>query len=96
MQLTITDTYMRGTGTRHSAKRTDGGNGWEVTWLPGRVLTRNQAITAMTIADIVATCDMMSDSPMWPFIDSWAGELGMSGPQAVSWSSESPEDALTR
>ena len=94
MQLTITDSYMRGTGTRHSAKLT--ADGWEVTWLPGRALTRNQAITAMTIADIVATCDMMSDSPMWPFIDSWAEELDMSSLQAVVWSSESPEDALTR
>ena len=92
--MKITETEMTSAVTRHTARLVDGG--WEVTWLPGRALTRNEAITAMTIADIVATCDMMSDSPMWPFIDSWAEELDMSSLQAVVWSSESPEDALTR
>ena len=35
---------------RHAASR----NGWEVSWLPGRTLDRNSAITAMVLADTSA------------------------------------------
>ena len=33
-------------------------NGWEVSWLPGQILDRNTAITAMTLADTAAEQDL--------------------------------------
>jgi len=98
MSTTITGNLMRSTDTRHTARPfISGYGGWVVTWIPERVLTRDQAITAMTIAEVVATHDMTDNqAPIWAHIDSWAAELGLSGPNAVSRASESPEDAADR
>ena len=63
--------------TEHHATRT--GDGWKVTWLPGRMLDHNEATTAMTIAERIAT----GTSDWDPFISSWAAELGLSGPEAA-------------
>ncbi len=49
--ITITDTSMTSPATPHTAMAT--GRGWEVSWLPGRMLTRDQATTAMVIANLV-------------------------------------------
>jgi hypothetical protein len=49
--ITITDTSMSSPATPHTAAAT--GGGWTVSWLPGRILTRDQATTAMVIANIV-------------------------------------------
>jgi hypothetical protein len=84
MSLKITGTAMTSTQTRHTARAPDGG-GWELSWLPGRILTQSQAVTAMTIAEVAATHDLTNNAdPMWPHIDEWAAELGMSGPAAVA------------
>lgn len=80
--------------TRHTARAADGG-GWTVSWLPGRTLTQNQAVTAMTIAEAVkAHADDLADngSRWWLHIDGWAAELGVTGPFAVAEASLSPED----
>jgi hypothetical protein len=53
MALTITDDEMTSdltTATAQFHPGADGGN-WVVSYLPGRMLTRKQAITAMTIVD---------------------------------------------
>lgn len=90
--LTITDKIMRSNQTRHSAAAA-AGDGWTVTWLPGRVLTRNQAITAMTIAQLVGGRGVgLSDDPIWPHIENWAAELGLSGANAVVRASEPPDE----
>ena len=87
--IRITDTYMTSPNTPHTASAT--GDGWEVSWLPGRTLDRNQATTAMTIADMVGGRGVgLSDDPIWPFLDNWAAELGLSGPDAVVRASEPP------
>ena len=44
MNIRITDEAMTSDTTPHSGRAE--GDGWTVTWLPGRVLTRNQATTA--------------------------------------------------
>jgi hypothetical protein len=51
MALTITGKLMRSPDTRHGAVldpdanfRPDGPEVWRVTWLPGRALTRGQAL----------------------------------------------------
>jgi hypothetical protein len=68
---------------------------WTVTWLPGRNLTRDQAVTAMTIAEmVVERAGILADSSskLWWHMDGWAAELGITGPQAVAGASMSPED----
>jgi hypothetical protein len=98
----ITDTEMTSDLTRHTATAwpvPDEPTLWSVTWLPGRALIRNQAITAMTIAETVATADLDAEfgrsregSRWWGHLENWASELGISGPYAVAEASLSPED----
>ncbi len=98
MTLTITDLLIRSPYTRHSAKAwpvPDEPTLWSVTWLPGRALTREQAEAAMTIAEeigrIPANAGPEAWNPAWWVqVDAWAAELGLSGPDAVAWASESP------
>jgi hypothetical protein len=55
MTLTINDTTMTSNQTPHTARQAPGRqHGWEVSWLPGRVMDRNTAITAMILADTAA------------------------------------------
>jgi hypothetical protein len=62
----VTDTVMSSDATPHTA------TAWpvpgeptlcSVTWLPGRALTRDQAITAITIAEIVTATRMRRRAP---------------------------------
>ena len=55
MTLTINDTTMTSDQTVHTARQAPGRQpGWEVSWLPGQILDRNTAITAMILADTAA------------------------------------------
>ena len=101
MSTKITDTEMTSDQTRHTAAAvTDSRYGsWTVTWLPGTCLSYNQAITAMTIAEVVATHEFLpvgdeagDVDPIWVHLDGWAAELGISGAKAVVEASLSPED----
>ena len=62
------------------------------TWLPGQVLDRNSAITAMLLADLTAEEDLHEDHRLWPHVQGWAEELGLSGPEAVVAASQPPGD----
>lgn len=70
MSIKITDEAMTSDTTPHSA-RADG-DGWAVTWLPGRALARNQAVSAMVLAETVAggIGDHTDNGGL--FIESWA------------------------
>ncbi len=46
-----------------------------VTWLPGRVRTRNQAATAMVLAETVAGGAGDHTDERWLFIEGWANEF---------------------
>ena len=84
MAIEITDTQMSSSEVPVTATRSfsaDSGT-WAVSWLPGRLLTRNQAITAMTLADVLGQ-DVPADSRLWPHIGGWAGELGLSTAEAL-------------
>lgn len=83
MRLTITDDRMTAEHSRHYAEQIVGVDGWRVSWLRGRTLTRNEAITALSLADVVAEQVLTSDHLRWPLIDTWAAELGLTGPRAV-------------
>ena len=92
MTLTIYDTAMTSDQTAHVARQAPSPNGWEVSWLPGQVLERNSAITAMTLADTAAEEDLREGHRLWPHIQGWAEELGLTGPEAVAAASQSPSD----
>jgi hypothetical protein len=81
MSIKISDQQMASGQTPHSAGMT--ADGWTVTWLPGRTLTRNQATTAMVLAERVSHGARDQHHKDWPFIEGWAEELGLSGADAV-------------
>jgi hypothetical protein len=54
----MTITTMTSDQNPHAARQAPGGYGWEVCWLPGQVLDRGTAITAMLLADTVGERDL--------------------------------------
>ena len=85
MTLTINDTTMTSDQTAHTARLAPGRqHRWEVSWLPGRALDRNSAITAMTLADLTTERDLDERHQLWPFIQGWAAELGLTGSDAIN------------
>jgi hypothetical protein len=90
MTMTITQTAIRSRDTRHAACQARGGS-WTVTWLPGRALTRSQAITAMLIAE--ATARGPVDGRAWLHVCAWAAELGLTGHGAIGLAAAPPEDS---
>ena len=84
MTLTLTDTTMTSDQTAHTARLAPGGQHlWEVSWLPGRTLDRTSAITAMTLAAHASEHGLNEQHRLWPFIQGWAAELGLTGSDAV-------------
>ena len=92
MTLTINDTTMTSDQTAHTARHAPERNGWEVSWLPGQMLDRNSAITAMILADTASEHDLGEAHQLWPFIENWAAELGLTGPDAIAQASQPPRD----
>ena len=93
MTLTINDTTMTSDQTAHTARQAPGSQHlWEVSWLPGRTLDRNSAITAMVLADTTAEPDLHEGHRLWPHIQSWAAELGLTAPDAIAQASQLPGD----
>src|ERR1700745_38467 len=85
MTLTITDDAISGEHTSHTARRAPGHpEAWEVSWLPGRPVTRNAAITAMLLADIGAPGTRHPGARLCPHIQGWAAELGLTAPDALA------------
>ena len=90
MTLTINDTTMTSDQTPHTARHAPSRNEWEVTWLPGRTLDRNSAITAMVLADTTADQRVREGHRLWPHIHSWAAELGLTAPEAITRAAQPP------
>jgi hypothetical protein len=85
MTLTITGTTMTSDQTAHTVGQAPGRQHlWEVSWLPGRVLDRNGAITAMVLAAQAGAYDLNERHRLWPHIESWTAELGQTGLDAVN------------
>ena len=85
MTITINDTTMTSDQTAHTAHLAVGSQHlWEVSWLPGQALDRNSAITAMTLADLTSEHGLDECHQLWPFIQGWAAELGLTGSDAVN------------
>jgi len=81
MSTRITDTAMSSTSTDHTARRTQPTGQWRVSWLPHRLLTRNEAATAMTIAEVIASRPAPHNH-IWHAVKAWAAELDLSADEA--------------
>ena len=93
MNLRIGDTMMTGDHTGHTARPApDRPHEWEVSWLPGQILDRNTAITAMLLADIASRGDLREGHRLWPHIQGWAEELGLTAPDAIARATQPPSD----
>jgi hypothetical protein len=92
MTLTINDTTMTSDHTAHTARHAPSRNRWEVSWLPGQTLDRNSTITAMILADITGQDDLREGHRLWPHIQGWAAELGLTGPDAITRASQPPRE----
>ena len=86
MTLTISDAAMTSDRSHGTARHSPDRNGWEVSWLPGQILDRNTAITAITLAEH----DPHDKHPLWPAIEGWAEELGLTGPEAIARAAQPP------
>ena len=94
MTLTINDTTMTSDQTPHTARQAPGRpHQWEVTWLPGQTLDRNTAITAMILADTADEQDLHEGHRLWPFVQGWAEEVGLTAPDAIARASQPPGDS---
>jgi hypothetical protein len=91
MTVTILDDSMSSGRTPHTARLAPGeGHSWEVSWLPGRQMDRNSAITAMVLADAVAADDMQAGHRLWPHVEGWAAELALTAPDALTQIANQP------
>ena len=85
MALTIGDGSISSDRTRHTARLTPGEDQlWEVSWLPGRSLDRNSAITAMVLADVTAYGDVSTGHRLRVHVEGWAAELGLTAPDVLA------------
>jgi hypothetical protein len=98
MGIKITDDSMSSDLSPHSAglwpmpEAGESPTMWRVSWLPERPVGRNEATSAIVLAETVAaTPDLGPDHRMWGFIDSWAAELGLSAEEAVARVRELPQ-----
>ena len=84
MSLRITDTGITSGVTGHTAHRNTGGM-WVVSWLPSPrlPLDRNAAITALTLAELVAAGVCNSAHKQWLHVQNFAAELGLTADNAV-------------
>jgi len=85
MALTILDDTISSDRTAHTACLVPGeDHWWEVSWLPGRSLDRNSAITAMLLADVTARGDVNAGHRLWIHVEGWAAELGLTAPDVLT------------
>jgi len=87
--LTVTDRLIRGLVTDHTAAAVAGG--WTLTWLPGRLVTREQALAGMSLAEIIARTppDDIGAGRWRQEWDRLAAVLELDGADAVTRASES-------
>jgi hypothetical protein len=91
MALTILEDTISSDRTAHAARLAPGEQHlWEVSWLPGRYMNRNTAITAMTLAEVAAPGDMHAGHRIWGHIQGWAAELGMTPLDALAQAATPP------
>lgn len=53
-------------------------DGWCLSWVPGRVFSRDQATTGIVLAEAVA-CATDPQDRIWDHVRNWLAELGLTG-----------------
>lgn len=79
---------MTSTDTRHVARWSPNAaaneqGAWRVSWLPLRLLSQDQAVTAMMMAEKVAQGHAVPGDRVWPHFQAWARELGLTTDDAL-------------
>jgi hypothetical protein len=93
MALRFTHDAVTGERTPHIARRAHGHEDtWEVSWLPGRLLDRTRAVTAMALAEASGTRSPQAGDRYWPHIEGWAAELGLTARDALTRISQPTAD----
>jgi hypothetical protein len=82
--ILTTETAMTGTRTAHTAALR--GEGWVVSWLPGRTLDSGDAIHALLIAE-AAAAGIKPGHRLWLDVVEWANYLHLTGPDALALAS---------
>lgn len=89
VSIEVTEDTISSDFTRQSARRARPAV-WQLSWLPGHRLSRDQAMYGMMIAELIAQVHDEARSRrvgfthrLWPEIDQCAAELGMTGADAV-------------
>ena len=91
MTVTILDDSMSSDRTPHTARLATGDrHSWEVSWLPGRQMNRNSAITAMMLADLTGPGDIDAGHRLWPHVSGWGAELALTVPDALTQMADPP------
>lgn len=90
MTLTITSVAMTSDTTSHIATHDPETNLWRMSWPLARQLDRNAAITAMTVAELIASGVRDVTHADWPLMRVLASELDLSGTDAVHVFSKDP------
>jgi hypothetical protein len=93
MALIITGTAITSDHSVHTARQAPGRPlGWEVSWLPGQILDRDTATTAMILADVAGKGDLRPGDRLWPVVEHWAAELDLTGSDAITQAAQPPRD----
>ena len=92
MALRISGDSITSDRSAHTARLASGARHlWEVSWLPGRHLDRNKAITAMTVADTTVDGKAFLVREQWQHVQDWATELSLSSDQVAFRVAEPPQ-----
>ena len=89
MAIELTENSMTSDRSTHTAElrptpEADHGPAtWRVSWCPDQALGRNEAITAMVLADVIGKDEPDLSDHNRLFVGGWAAELGMSADEAV-------------
>jgi hypothetical protein len=91
MALTIFDTSISSDRTGHTARTVPGdGRLWQVSWLPGRCMSRNSAVTAMVLADLTAHGEVNTGHRLRVHVDGLAAELGLTASDVLTRAAGAP------
>jgi hypothetical protein len=91
MALTITAELISSDQSVHAARLAPGHRHvWEVSWLPGWYMTQDTALTAMLLADAAPAPGLRPGHRLWPHLEGWAADLGLTAPDALARASQPP------
>jgi hypothetical protein len=76
MSLYITTENIYSDSTPHTARRVTTADDWELSWLPARRFTHNQAVTAMVTAEELAK-EPGPRERIWWHIETWMSQLAL-------------------